>query len=174
MNTLNLSMNLEEAANQLPDKTFLIAGEQRLTYHQVERKVRQFANLLAGLNILPGERVGLLIPNTFEFVISYYGCLKYGAVPVVLATGGLVDTIVDCTPESLAAGTATGFSFQPYTASALLDCLRRALEAWQQRDWWRRLISTGMRQDWSWTRSAAEYVKLYERIHLKRTETVTV
>jgi starch synthase len=45
---------------------------------------------------------------------------------------------------------------------------------WNERDSWRRLISNGMRQDWSWTRSAADYVKLYERVHAKRAETVTV
>jgi starch synthase len=53
--------------------------------------------------------------------------------------------------------------------------LNRALDMWRKdRDNWRRLISAGMRQDWSWTRSAGEYVKLYERIHSIRAEAVRV
>jgi starch synthase len=116
-----------------------------------------------------------LMPSRYEPCgLNQLISLKYGTVPVVRATGGLSDTIVDCTAETLAAGTATGFSFEPYTPAALLACLRRALEMWHERDPWRRLISNGMRQDWSWTRSAGEYVKLYERVHAKRAETVSV
>jgi starch synthase len=97
--------------------------------------------------------------------------LKYGTVPVVRSTGGLCDTIVDCTEQSLASGEATGFSFDPYTPQALLECIRRALGMWSQQESWRRLMRNGLVGDWSWNRSAAEYVKLYERVRAKRAET---
>ena len=90
--------------------------------------------------------------------------LKYGTVPVVRATGGLVDTVVDATPASIAAGTATGFSFDDYTALALGEALQRACQAYRDRGLWTQLMETGMRQDWSWRHSAEEYAKLYERI----------
>src|SRR5262249_44559739 len=91
--------------------------------------------------------------------------LKYGCVPVVRATGGLADTIVDCTPATLAAGTATGFVFGPYTPAALRGALERALELYRQHpEQLAQVQRTGMRQDWSWERSAAEYQKLYSRL----------
>jgi starch synthase len=73
--------------------------------------------------------------------------------------------VVNCTPETLAADTATGFSFLPHTASALAETVKRALEMYrgQPEQWWQ-LVRCGMRQDWSWDRSAAEYEKLYVRL----------
>ena len=85
-------------------------------------------------------------------------------MPVVRATGGLADTIVDATRETLANGTATGFSFREYETLALTETLRRAIDAYQQPPIWSQLIATGMRQDWSWSRSAQQYVDLYRKL----------
>jgi starch synthase len=91
--------------------------------------------------------------------------MKYGTIPVVRATGGLADTVVDATPEALAAGRATGFSFVAITADALRGTVERALELYRQdAGGWLCLARTAMQQDWSWDRSAAEYERLYERI----------
>jgi starch synthase len=88
--------------------------------------------------------------------------LKYGAVPVVRATGGLVDTVTDTTPETLAAGTATGFLFEAYNAAVLDATLRRAVQTyWDNVPVWRQLVETGMKQDWSWSASAERYVEVY-------------
>jgi long-chain acyl-CoA synthetase len=87
---LNVAMVLEEAARQAPNKTYVIGGEQRLTFRQVETEARRFANVLSGLGVEPGQRVALLLPNVPLFPIGYYGALKRGAVPVplnVLAPG---------------------------------------------------------------------------------------
>ena len=89
--------------------------------------------------------------------------LKYGTVPVVRATGGLVDTVVDATTATLADGTATGFSFDDYTSLALAETLHRACRAYADQSTWSQLIETGMEQDWSWRASAEQYVRLYER-----------
>lgn len=90
--------------------------------------------------------------------------LKYGAVPVVRATGGLADTVADASPANIAAGTATGFRFDDYDAAALEQTLRRACQAYRyDRSLWEQLVNTGMRQDWSWRRSTDEYLALYER-----------
>lgn len=90
--------------------------------------------------------------------------LKYGAVPVVRATGGLADTVVDATAESIAGGTATGFRFDSYDAVALERALRKAVQTYRyDRGLWEQLVQTGMRQDWSWSRSADEYLQVYEQ-----------
>jgi starch synthase len=91
--------------------------------------------------------------------------MRYGTVPVVRATGGLADTIIDSTPATLAAGTATGFRFDPPWPGAFRDTVGRAVALYRDRPAdWLRLMQNGMRQDWSWDRSAAEYEKLYERL----------
>jgi starch synthase len=87
--------------------------------------------------------------------------LKYGTVPVVRATGGLVDTITNLDEKTLAAGTATGFTFGEYSALALTEALARACNTYAQPQLWKRLVDTGMRQDWSWATSAKKYVELY-------------
>jgi starch synthase len=107
-----------------------------------------------------------LMPSQFEPCgLNQLYSLRYGAVPVVRMTGGLADTVVDSTVQTLAAGTATGFSFIPYTPAAFLTAIQRALELYRGRpERWRSLMQTGMRQDWSWGRSAAEYEQLYIKL----------
>jgi starch synthase len=107
-----------------------------------------------------------LMPSLYEpSGLNQLYSLKYGTVPVVRATGGLADTITDCTPETLAAGTATGFTFVAHTPAALLTTVQRALDIYRHRpDDWLPLMRTGMRQDWSWDRSAGEYDKLYRQL----------
>jgi starch synthase len=104
-----------------------------------------------------------LMPSQYEPAgLNQLYSLKYGTVPVVRATGGLADTIVDCTPQSLAEGTATGFSFVPYTSAALVGTVQRALQLYRgSPEKWLALMRTGMQQDWSWDRIAGEYDKLY-------------
>ncbi len=89
--------------------------------------------------------------------------MKYGTVPVVRATGGLADSVVNATEETLAAGTATGFSFHDYSTFALSETLRRAVALFTRGDVWGRIVAAGMQQDWSWNRSAKQYVALYEQ-----------
>jgi starch synthase len=90
--------------------------------------------------------------------------LAHGTVPIVRATGGLADTVVDANPRTLADGTATGFCFTDPTAKALWRTIERALALWLDRDAWLKLMRTGMSQDWSWSRSAREYTRLYEEM----------
>lgn len=104
-----------------------------------------------------------LMPSRYEPCgLNQLYSLKYGTVPVVRATGGLVDTVVDCTPESRASGEATGFQFEAYNASVMEVALRRGVEAyWNDQPTWRALVETGMKQDWSWSASARQYMDVY-------------
>jgi len=110
-----------------------------------------------------------LMPSLFEPCgLNQLYSLAHGTVPIVRATGGLADTVVDATPEAIAAGRATGFVFTEPTADALWKAIERALAAWADRGLWNQLRRTGMECDWSWEHSAREYVALYEEI-LQRT-----
>jgi starch synthase len=115
---------------------------------------------------IEGGADAFLMPSQFEpSGLNQLYSLRYGTVPVVRAVGGLHDTITDTTPETLAADTATGFRFGPYTPAAFQEAVRRALACYRdQPDIWRQLVRTGMKQDWSWDRSAAEYERLYEQM----------
>jgi starch synthase len=83
-------------------------------------------------------------------------------VPIVRATGGLADTIVGYDEQTAAAGLANGFSFQEYSSLAFSETLRQACDVYRKPEVWNRLISTGMKQDWSWNRSAKQYAELYK------------
>ena len=90
--------------------------------------------------------------------------LAHGTVPVVRATGGLADTVIDANPRTLADGIATGFVFNDATPQALWSTIERVFALWSDREDWLKLMKTGMETDWSWERSAREYVRLYEQI----------
>ncbi|MBM4086984.1 MAG: glycogen synthase GlgA [Planctomycetes bacterium] len=110
-----------------------------------------------------------LMPSKYEPCgLNQLYSLRYGTVPVVRETGGLADTVVDATPAAIADGTATGFSFSEYSATALLATIRRALKLYENRRVWLKIVRNGMAQDWSWGRSAREYVELYESLLTKR------
>ena len=120
----------------------------------------EFSNRLAHLFEAGADL--FVMPSRYEPCgLNQLYSLKYGTVPVVRATGGLVDTITDTNEQSLAAGTATGFSFKDYSPLAMSEALQRACAAFAQPDTWQRIVATGMHQDWSWTNSARQYVDLY-------------
>jgi len=107
-----------------------------------------------------------LMPSLYEpSGLNQLYSLKYGTVPVVRATGGLADTIVDATDETMANRTATGFRFAAHAPWALRETVERALFVYRQRpELWRQIQQTGMAADWSWSRSAAEYERLYYQL----------
>lgn len=101
-----------------------------------------------------------LMPSRYEPCgLNQIYSLRYGTVPIVRATGGLDDTI-----ESFDAATkrGTGFKFEPYQGQALLASVREALGVFADCKTWRQLQLNGMRKDYSWKSSAAEYARLYE------------
>jgi starch synthase len=103
-----------------------------------------------------------LMPSRFEPCgLGQLYALSYGAVPIVRKTGGLADTVRNVTPHGLKSGSSTGFVFTDYSAEALYDAVRRALELFKDRAAWKTLMTAGMEQDWSWDKSAKEYTAVY-------------
>jgi starch synthase len=102
-----------------------------------------------------------LMPSRFEPCgLNQMVAMRYGAVPVVHATGGLADTVRDYDPTS---GAGNGFSFERYDAMALFATLVRAAEVYRRQEIWRELQRRCMAIDFSWKRSAEKYVELYRR-----------
>jgi starch synthase len=118
-----------------------------------------FAEELA--HLIEGAADVFLMPSRFEPCgLNQMYSMRYGTVPIVRATGGLEDTVTDYDEKQ---GTGTGFKFKDYTPAALVTALERAFAVFANPNIWKKLQLAGMRQDFSWDRSAREYVKLYER-----------
>ena len=105
-----------------------------------------------------------LMPSRFEPCgLNQMYSMRFGTVPIVKRVGGLSDTVVDANQQTSAEHSATGFVFDKHSASALLGAVKRALAAFRDHALWTSLMQTGMRRDFSWNRSAREYVSVYER-----------
>jgi starch synthase len=125
-------------AQSYPDKVGLRVGYDNGVAHRIE----------AGADIF-------LMPSRYEPCgLNQIYSLRYGTVPVVRATGGLDDTIDG----------DTGFKFREYSGNALLATIRSALESYDNRERWLGMMRQGMRKDFSWESSAAQYAALYRRL----------
>ena len=101
-----------------------------------------------------------LMPSRYEPCgLGQLIAMRYGAIPVVRATGGLADTVPDYDPR---AGGGLGFSFDVYDHRDLLIALTRALETYARPTEWRRLQQRALAQDHSWRKSAQKYRDVYE------------
>ena len=132
-------------AARYPDRVTATIGFDENLAHQIEAGADMF-----------------LMPSRFEPCgLNQLYSLRYGTVPIVRGTGGLEDTVVDAAQPG-----GTGFKFSDYTPGALVAAVRRALDAFRDKDAWTALQREGMRRDASWDVSAREYVKVYrEELH---------
>ena len=101
-----------------------------------------------------------LMPSRFEPCgLSQLYAMRYGALPVVRRTGGLADSVTDAGMGRTAR--ATGFVFTQPTPAALIAAVKRAVQIHGRHADWRRLMRSAMKRDYSWDKSAREYLKIY-------------
>jgi starch synthase len=98
----------------------------------------------------------LLVPSKYEPCgLTQMIAMRYGTIPLVRKTGGLADTVDD---------SRTGFVFDRYSAEALGTALSRVIACWHDPGRWVRMMASGMREDFSWNRSARMYRALYNQL----------
>lgn len=132
-------------AAQYPGQIAVLVGFDEALSHLIEAGVDSF-----------------LMPSRFEPCgLNQMYSQRYGTPPIVHATGGLVDSVVDCNKATLAQGKASGFVFHKMTAEALLDCVKRALSAYRDKEVWGALQRNGMSRDFGWKQSADKYHEIY-------------
>jgi len=128
-------------------------------YPRSVRAVERFDDRLAR-RIFAGVDI-YVMPSQHESVsVALMSAMHYGAVPLVRAVGGLVDTVTDVSRQP---DRGTGFSFLDFTKSALSNALRRALVLFSDKRKWHEVQRRGMSRDFSWESSARAYVDLYHR-----------
>lgn len=166
-----IDIMLETLGNFLPEElNAVIIGSGNEMY---DRKITSFADkhkdsayAFTGFNeetahlAYAGGDI-LLMPSLFEPCgLSQLIAFSYGTVPVVRATGGLADTVIDAD----ASPDGTGFVFKDFSISEFTQALRRALDAYKDRQRWETLIKNDMGSDFSWDSSAKAYAELYRSI----------
>ena len=142
-----LEQRLQETAQAYPGHVAAYLGYSEELAHQIEAAADIF-----------------VMPSRYEPCgLNQIYSLRYGTVPVVRRTGGLANTVVDATPEAVRAGVATGFVFDEASPLALGEAIARALACYRSPRGWKQLMFQGIQQDFSWRRSAQQYLSLYRQ-----------
>lgn len=145
----SLSATLEKLAAKHPGKLAFIAGFDDELAHLIE----------AGADMY-------LMPSLYEPCgLNQMYSMAYGTVPIVRATGGLVDTVEDFDPD---ARTGTGVVFHAYAADDFLSAIKRALALYKKPTYWVTLVHNCMSQDYSWSKSVRQYDAIYREILAQR------
>ena len=164
---------IEAAAGELAtlNATFVIVGTGEPRYQNMwaslsrsrPDRIRVFIGFdERRAHLVEGGADIFLMPSRFEPCgLNQMYSLRYGTVPVVRAVGGLVDTVRPYNPRN---GQGNGFLFSDYRRTAMMHALGAALAAFPNKKVWTRLQKNGMRADFSWDRSAGEYVKMYQAL----------
>jgi starch synthase len=143
-----LERALLAAARAHPGRVAVIVGFDERIAHRIEAGADMF-----------------VMPSRFEpSGLNQMYSQRYGTPPIARATGGLIDSIVDATPQTLADGSATGFLFDEATAEDLWTAVTRAFDVFADRRVWRTLQQAGMAQDFGWRRRARDYAALYQSL----------
>ena len=134
---------LQDLRRRNPERLGVFVGYEMEMAHQ----------LMAGSDLL-------LMPSRYEPCgLHQLHAMRYGTVPVVRATGGLEDTVVDQLPDQ----PGNGFKFVNYELPSFLEALLRALETYRQPELWREVMLRGMAQDYSWDKATPAYEEIYQR-----------
>ena len=161
------------------DTQWVILGTGDPDYHAVLASLHQsHANKLAvtlGFSNDLAHRIEagsdmFLMPSEYEPCgLNQMYSMAYGTVPVAHRTGGLADTIVDASLQTLHEGTTNGFLFDDFSAGALSETTHRAVRMYRHdQNSWDQLVRTGMQRDWSWASSVREYEALYQETVAQR------
>ena len=132
-----------ELARRFPDKVAVCVGYDERLAHRIE----------AGCDFY-------LMPSRFEpSGLNQMYSLRYGTIPVVRATGGLDDSVIDYTED---AARANGIKFREFSARALAKAIRKALALYDHPALLRRFRQTAMKADFSWKQTIGKYLDVYK------------
>jgi starch synthase len=135
---------IRELAERYPTKMAAKIGYDHALAHRIE----------AGCDFF-------IMPSKFEPCgLNQMYSLHYGTIPIVRATGGLDNSVIDITEDETL---ADGVKFQEYSGRALAKAIRKALTLFAHPELMEHYRKNGMTQDFSWEHTTAEYLKVFER-----------
>jgi starch synthase len=135
--------------DKFPDRVGFYRGFNDELAHQIE----------AGADLF-------LMPSRYEPCgLNQMYSLKYGTVPLVCGTGGLEDTVSDFDRIT---GSGNGFKFYQYDADRMLEKFYEAMLVYEDKKLWRTVMLNGMRADFSWDRSAHDYIRVYHQLSARQ------
>lgn len=147
----------------------VILGQGRQEYHDLLKEAaKRYPQQLAAFiefdeqlsHLVYAGSDMFLMPSRFEPCgLGQLIAMRYGAVPIVRGTGGLVDTVQDLTPD-LSQG--SGFVFEDYSSEAMLAAIQRAVNSYRNKAW-SKVVQRIMALDFSWQASAKKYESLYQK-----------
>jgi starch synthase len=165
---------IAEAVGELMklDLQLIVLGTGQKKYHDLWQRIAAQYPAKVGVRLLFDNELAhkieagsdmFLMPSRYEPCgLNQLYSFRYGTVPIVRATGGLADTVIQYDGEK-----GTGFRFGKYSSREMMGAIRQALNVYSDPQKWQTLLLRGMSQDWSWKRSAAEYLELYKSIYAK-------
>ena len=149
------------------------SGENEISFGGKKYPVRVGSHLMSDFTlprkVFSGSDM-ILIPSKYEpGGIIAIEALRYGCIPIVRATGGLADSVVDYDPKS---GQGYGFTFKNFVPEGLLTAVVRAIETHKNMPLWQKIVKRAMSADFSWKKSAEKYLDLYRRALQVRKESL--
>lgn len=162
------------------DIYLIILGEGEEKYIKRLKKIRKRYKKRLSINnsyteksarrIFAGSDI-FLMPSVFEPCgVAQLIAMKYGSVPVVRSTGGLADTVKKINNITDIKNGGTGFVFEGMDERGLLNSVRKALNFFEKKDCWKKIIANDMRTDFTWDNSADDYLSLYSELIRKPEE----
>jgi starch synthase len=159
----DILLEIGDQLGQLP-LNFIILGLGEKNYEEgLQGLAAKYSNIKIDLEFNEGKSRQIyagsdffLIPSRFEPCgLTQMIAMRYGSVPIVRKTGGLADTVTEG---------RTGIVFTPYKSDSLMEALKEAIELYQDKKSLTEIQERDMRQDFSWDKSAKEYVNLYQKV----------
>jgi starch synthase len=164
---INLFMRVADALFENLTFQLVLVGTGEKDYRMFFKELQEKYPDRVGVHLFFDEKLprhifagadAMLMPSRFEPAgLVQLEAMRYGAVPIVRATGGLADTVEDYWPGK---GTGTGFVFKPYQPEALLIAVVRAWQAYRNQREWQSIVRRAMRRDFSWNVSGQEHIQL--------------
>ncbi len=153
------------------DLSLVMLGTGEARYHKLFESIKMRYPHKFGLNLTYSNQMAHNIMAGADFFLMpsrYEPCgqhqmfaMRYGAVPIVHATGGLADTVRNATDDG---SDGWGFTFTGYDPTLMLKTVWRAVSMFKDKKRFKKIVSRAMEQDFSWLTTAEQYKKVYESL----------
>jgi starch synthase len=159
---------IHEMLNQDMQVVILGTGDKRYeemllrTSREYPGKFRMIADFDEGLaQRIYASSDMILMPSRFEPCgLTQMIAMRYASIPIVRATGGLRDTVMDYESDP---ASSNGFVFEQYNGYAMLETIKRGIRLYQDQKEWQELVKRACKSVPTWKDSAQAYVEIYNR-----------